>query len=113
MNDDSKSVDVSLVDDPVFKQLGRLQQLFAFGLAGIFSCLFFGYGIISVFSPEWFSATVSESGVVTYGVVISLSLIVFFVLVSLIYLYVMNNYFETARQDAKKRLQLLKAGAKT
>ena len=88
--------------NPKFHQLELKRRRFSWLLTSIILIAYFSFILIIAFYPELFGNTIVEDSVITWGILIALSVILLSFLLTGIYVYRANNEFDRLVNDVIK-----------
>lgn len=79
-----------LLDDPAFRRLLRQRNRWRWGLSGLLIGIYLVYGVLGVYLPEAYAAPLGNSAL-PRGLVAGLSIILLTIVLSMVYLRVVNR----------------------
>ncbi len=88
--------------NPKFHQLELERRRFSWLLTSIILIAYFSFILIIAFYPELFGNPIFEDSVITWGILIALSVILLSLLLTGIYVYRANNEFDRLVNDVIK-----------
>lgn len=88
--------------NPKFHQLELKRRRFSWLLTSIILIAYFSFILIIAFYPELFGSPIVKDSVITWGILIALSVILLSFLLTGIYVYRANNEFDRLVNDVIK-----------
>ena len=84
---------------PKFQQLQRERKKLAFILSALVLIVYFSFILTIAFEPNLLAQTISKDSVITIGIPIGISIIIFSFLMTGIYVYFANRQFDAYTKD--------------
>lgn len=85
--------------DPEFHKLERKRSRFSWLLASIVLFIYFTFILIIAFAPEIFATPIIEGGIITWGILVGLFVILLSFFLTGVYVYRANKEFDHLTQD--------------
>ena len=96
--------ETKIIKDAKFIQMVKLRNRFAVGLSLIVLVVYFVFIGIATFQPQ-FLARSFEHSVITIGIPVAAFIILFSWLITCIYIWMANQYFDRKKEKLKKEYQ--------
>ena len=87
-----------ILEDPAFRRLLRIRSWWRWGLSGTVIGIYLVYGVAGIYFPEAYAAPFAGFSM-PWGMVLGLSIIVLSILLSMVYVRMVNRYHAEHDRD--------------
>lgn len=93
-----------VLDHPKFQRMARQKSLLGWVCSAVVFFVYVAFIYTIGTNPELFAAKVNPDGVTTWGIYIGIFVIVFSFLITALYVYIANGYFENMTQEVVREV---------